>query len=554
MRSRSRGLLVVKSGALPAVCAWSSSVSARYGMLAGGAGVLLRLGGMLVRPCAAEARARGRFRALGQTFKSACSRCAPTTLRERRAQRSRSPSAADEESQISALSDRCDDDEISWQAIERDGRRPAGRVEGRRGVPPGLGRARRGRRAGRVGARDRKACSSRGAWAVGLVRSAARDPRLRDVVFPLIRRPSQRRDRPRLVRVLGRPAVVKRRSPADARRVRPRSTERPDQRPPPTSTERRSSPRTPARMTAAPLSRAARRAGPWCRKRPRAAVDAPTTRGGGPPWMPVSWTAAWPLPRASSQRLTGTVSTNATASANERLPQKRTFVRPASIAPGIASMIALSTTSITAMLTRVGGERDRDHRAERRARPQQRDARQHVAEEERERDRERDRAPFGEPERGAEDHPEHLADRTAGEAVQGGADRERGERGALARRLVLIVARGPRGRLRERAQSRRGRRAVRLPIERRTFMDTAYPAPGGIDPRQSRQCSSSESATSRPSASSSRTSVEPAVVDRGRGAGAAVAAARSRRRSSGSFAPGRRSPARAGSAPSATPS
>ena len=38
-------------------------------------------------------------------------------------------------------------------------------------------------------------------------------------------------------------------------------------------------------------------------------------------------------------------------SATERLPQKSSFVSPASIAPGIVSMIALSTTSMIAMLT-----------------------------------------------------------------------------------------------------------------------------------------------------------------------------------------------------------
>ena len=39
--------------------------------------------------------------------------------------------------------------------------------------------------------------------------------------------------------------------------------------------------------------------------RPAAAAITPTTVGDGPPWMPVACTAAWPLPRCSSQRLTG---------------------------------------------------------------------------------------------------------------------------------------------------------------------------------------------------------------------------------------------------------
>src|SRR4051794_5769568 len=42
----------------------------------------------------------------------------------------------------------------------------------------------------------------------------------------------------------------------------------------------------------------------------------PTTRGSGPPWMPVRCTAAWPLPRPISQRLTGTAATNASERAN----------------------------------------------------------------------------------------------------------------------------------------------------------------------------------------------------------------------------------------------
>ena len=67
--------------------------------------------------------------------------------------------------------------------------------------------------------------------------------------------------------------------------------------------------------------------------------------------MPVSCTTAWPLPRAISQRLTGTATTPAIASANARLPQNSRSPRPASIAPGTSSTIALSTTSIVAMLS-----------------------------------------------------------------------------------------------------------------------------------------------------------------------------------------------------------
>ena len=67
--------------------------------------------------------------------------------------------------------------------------------------------------------------------------------------------------------------------------------------------------------------------------------------------MPVSCSTAWPLPRWISLRLTGYAAAPAITSATDRLPQNSSFVRPASIAPGIRSMIALSTTSMIAMLT-----------------------------------------------------------------------------------------------------------------------------------------------------------------------------------------------------------
>ena len=66
--------------------------------------------------------------------------------------------------------------------------------------------------------------------------------------------------------------------------------------------------------------------------------------------MPVSCTTAWPLPRAISQRSTGTATAPAVTSANGRAPQKSVESRPASIAPGTASTIPLSTSSMTAML------------------------------------------------------------------------------------------------------------------------------------------------------------------------------------------------------------
>ena len=84
---------------------------------------------------------------------------------------------------------------------------------------------------------------------------------------------------------------------------------------------------------------------------PATTAMAPTSRGEGPPCTPVSCTTACPFPRAISRRLTGSAAAPATTSATDRLPQKSVLSTPASIAPGIASMIALSTTSITAMLS-----------------------------------------------------------------------------------------------------------------------------------------------------------------------------------------------------------
>jgi hypothetical protein len=52
-----------------------------------------------------------------------------------------------------------------------------------------------------------------------------------------------------------------------------------------------------------------------------------------------------------SHRFTGNAATQAIARATARLPQKRISPRPASIAPGIASITALSTISITVMET-----------------------------------------------------------------------------------------------------------------------------------------------------------------------------------------------------------
>src|SRR5688572_7308053 len=56
---------------------------------------------------------------------------------------------------------------------------------------------------------------------------------------------------------------------------------------------------------------------------------------------------AWPRPRTMSQRLTGKVTTNATAKPTARLAQNSALPSPASIAPGTSSTTRLSTASIT---------------------------------------------------------------------------------------------------------------------------------------------------------------------------------------------------------------
>ena len=66
---------------------------------------------------------------------------------------------------------------------------------------------------------------------------------------------------------------------------------------------------------------------------------------------PAQWyscTTAWPLPPEIIQRLTGTVTTNATPRAKARASQNRGASSAASIAPGTVSMIALTTTSSSA--------------------------------------------------------------------------------------------------------------------------------------------------------------------------------------------------------------
>ena len=73
----------------------------------------------------------------------------------------------------------------------------------------------------------------------------------------------------------------------------------------------------------------------------------PTTRGDGPPWMPVSCTTACPFPRAISQRLTGSAKNPAITSATASDPQNSRSPSPAWSAPGMATTIRLSTISMT---------------------------------------------------------------------------------------------------------------------------------------------------------------------------------------------------------------
>ena len=81
----------------------------------------------------------------------------------------------------------------------------------------------------------------------------------------------------------------------------------------------------------------------------------------------------------------------------------------------------------------VGGEGDRDDGRQRHPGPQQRQAGERVAEEERQRDGERHSAPLGEAQGGPDHHADDLADRAAGEAVQGRAQRDGVQRAARRR-------------------------------------------------------------------------------------------------------------------------
>ena len=78
---------------------------------------------------------------------------------------------------------------------------------------------------------------------------------------------------------------------------------------------------------------------------------APTSAAGGPPWIPVSWTATWPLPRPIRKRLTGTANSEGDRQREGEAAPEEQVAEAASSAPGIATMIRLSTISIVAMLS-----------------------------------------------------------------------------------------------------------------------------------------------------------------------------------------------------------
>ena len=84
---------------------------------------------------------------------------------------------------------------------------------------------------------------------------------------------------------------------------------------------------------------------------PATAAIAPTVCGDGPPWMPVSWSTAWPLPRAISLRFTGKAATPAMTSATDRAAPEEHVAEPGLDRSRDQEMIALSTTSMIAMLT-----------------------------------------------------------------------------------------------------------------------------------------------------------------------------------------------------------
>lgn len=88
---------------------------------------------------------------------------------------------------------------------------------------------------------------------------------------------------------------------------------------------------------------------------------------------------------------------------------------------------------------RVGGEHDAQHGKEPQAGLHQRDGGEQVAEEERETDREDDGPPGRQPDHRADDQPRDLTDRTAGQAVKGGAGGHRVQASTTMPCLVRVV-------------------------------------------------------------------------------------------------------------------
>ena len=161
------------------------------------------------------------------------------------------------------------------------------------------------------------------------------------------------------------------RSPASSPRSRPHAAPRAS-----TSSSRCST-------SSAVLSRDASASSTAVPKTPARAATMATTLTGGPPWIPVSWTATWPLPRAISQRLTG-IAEGAGDDEGEGEAAPEEEVAEA----GVQRAGDDEDDQVVDDLHRrdaegVGGERDRDHGRQRQAGPQQREAGQRVAEERR---------------------------------------------------------------------------------------------------------------------------------------------------------------------------
>ena len=122
---------------------------------------------------------------------------------------------------------------------------------------------------------------------------------------------------------------------------------------------------------------------------------------------------------AISQRLTGSVTTNAITSEIARLPQNSGSSEAAAIAPGMIRTIALSTISIVVIETVSPIKRGSHRLPKGQPAPHEGSDRQRVAEHERERDRQRDGGKITPAQRSRDDKAQDFADRAAGQAMDG---------------------------------------------------------------------------------------------------------------------------------------